>query len=749
MQTASTETRPPRATLAWRYFRQIAAVSAGLVLAAGLLEAWFGYRESRLAVARLQGLQAKAAAAEIEQFLAGLQRSVQQVQALPWGQPSFGPAERREELHRLLSLNPALTDLVDLDAEARQRLAVSRIEPDHVDAGLGAAEPTEMPGLGYGLPSFDATGAPYVPLVLARSGIPAGRTVAKVHLGFLADVLSGLRVAEGGEVYLVDGGGKLIAHADPTQVLKRRQTDQDGGVVAAAKAAPRKGAEPLLAALDAPGLNGSPAITTALALEEPGWLLFVEHPRARALEPLLATLQRTLLLVALACAVALAMSATFARRMAAPLARLRSATASITTSGLPQTVELRTGDEIEDLADDFNAMARRLQRSYAELEDKVAERTLELAERRDQAERANAAKTRFLASASHDLRQPMHAIGLMVGMLRERHADPASRRMADRTHEAVQAMERMFSGLLDVSKLDAGAVTAQPRRFAAQELLQRLQDSYAPLAADKALRFRVRSSPLWLETDPLLLERIVGNFVTNALRYTRRGGVLVACRRRGAGAQVVVVDTGVGIPEGHREIIFEEFVRLGHAAGDERGLGLGLSIVQRTAALLGLAVTVRSRVGHGSVFAIEVPCTAAQSLPQLNGTAASHRLEGAFVLVVDNDGDNRDATAEALRRAGCLVLAAPSAEAALDEVAQHLRPLDLIVTDLRLGAGMDGASLIRLLGEQAGAAIPALLVTAEVQVPDELAGQVPVLRKPVGLGALIQAASSALSAAGP
>jgi len=367
---------------------------------------------------------------------------------------------------------------------------------------------------------------------------------------------------------------------------------------------------------------------------------------------------------------------------------------------------------------------------------------------REQAERANAAKTRFLASASHDLRQPMHAIGLLVGMLRERVADADSRRMADRTHQAVQAMERMFSGLLDVSKLDAGAVQPQPRRFAAQELLQRLHDAYAPLAAAKGLRLRVRPSPLWLHTDPLLLERIAGNFLTNALRYTRTGGALVACRRRGAVVRLVVFDTGIGIPAPQREVIFEEFVRLGEEGGDERGLGLGLSIVQRTAALLGLPVSVTSQSGRGSAFAVDVPSAPAQALPQPRAASATGRLAGAFVLVVDNDSRNREATAEALRRAGCLVLEAGSASAALAEVVQHLRPVDLVVCDLRLGEGLDGLGLIGQLSEAAGSALPALLVTAEVQVPDVTGERIAVLRKPVSLQALTEAADRALAGGG-
>ena len=744
MPTASTD---PPAPLAQRFFRQVAAISVALLLLAGAVEGWFGWQEARTQVARLQGLQAQAAAAEIEQFLRQTQQGLQQVQNLPWGQAGFGPQERREELHRLLALYPSLVEVADFDTLGREQLAVSRRVTDRI--GSGQAGPVGLAAsMGFGPAHVDASGVPHVWLTLPH-GAQAGVTRALVNLRFLGDVVSGLRVADGGEVYMVDSASRLIAHADPTQVLRQPSVGDVGGVVDRSRAAQAGGAAGLQAA-DGPGLNGRPAITTSLQLPGVPWTLFVEHPRSTALQPLVSTLKRTSLLLAVAVLVAMLASAAFARRMAAPIARLRQATADMAAGQLDQRLDVRTGDEIQGLAEDFNAMSERLQQSYRELESKVEQRTAELALRRDEAERANTAKTRFLASASHDLRQPMHAIGLLVELLRVRVQAPEQRDLADKTHQAVLSMEALFGSLLDISKLDAGAVQPQVQPFALQALLDRVQATHAPLAQAKGLRLRVRPTPLHTDTDPALLERILGNLVSNAIRYTHTGGVLVGCRRRGDRVALQVVDTGVGIAADQRETVFEEFVRLGEGAPGDQGLGLGLAIVRRTAQLLGLPVALQSRPGRGSVFEVLLPVVAPAAGPPIAASdGAVARISGAFVLLVDDDATNLQAGAALLRDWGCLVATAHDAGSALAEAARHLRSPDVIVTDLRLGSGEHGLALVRRLRAQCGSCVPALLVTADVQLPLPVDGDVQVLRKPCGADRLRGALALALALAGP
>lgn len=745
--------QPPARSLARRFFWQVATLSVGLVLLSGAVEGWFSYRETRAQIASMQALQAQAAGTEIEQYLSSLRRGLDAVQALPWGQAGFGAPERRQELQRLLPLNPAIVELVDLDAAGRLLIRVSRTEPDlTVPASEAAARPAPpggAPALGFAAPQFDAGGEPIVRLVVERKGEPSGRTAVALNLRFLADVVSGLRVAESGEVYVVDAANQLIAHPDAAQVLRQHRLGVAGDAVALARAALALGQARMEAAA-VQGLGGQPAVATAVALKETGWLLFVEQPRALALQPVFATLQRTLALLALAALLAMLTSAAFARRMAAPIATLREATAAIAQGRRGERISLHSRDELQALAGDFNTMLDKLERSYAELEAKVVARTAEAVQGREEAERANAAKSRFLASASHDLRQPMHAIGLWVSLLRESLGQARPEQLHELTakvYQAVRSMDALFSGLLDISKLDAGAVKPLLRAFALTEVLERVVALSAPLAQAKGIELRVRCSrrgePV-VNSDPLLVERIVANLVSNAIRYTPRGGVLISARRHGGEIWLRVTDTGVGIPPDQIELVFEEFVRLARARvgpgsapgagpGLEEGLGLGLAIVRRTAQLLGARVWANSLPGRGSAFTLALRASA-EPLPHATEPAlASSGIAGAFVIVIDNDVRNLEACAELLRAWGCTVAVAGGAEAALAECGRHLRAPDVIVCDLRLGEdeGLDGIELIRRLRAQAGAWVPALLVTAEARLPRQPDGDVAVLQKPV------------------
>jgi signal transduction histidine kinase/CheY-like chemotaxis protein len=762
---SSDGTRPKgsgaRRSLARRFFWQMAVASVGLVLLAGVLEGLFSYREARAQLSSLQALQAQAAAGEIEQYLGSLRRGLDAVQALPWGQAGFDAEVRRQELQRLLTLSPALVELRDGDEAGRELIVVSRTEPDrrtHPDAAARQPAPAGgAPAPGFMAPRFDAAGEPTVGLVAERKGTPAGRTVATLNLRFLADVVSGLRVTDGGEVYVVDGANQLIAHPDPAQVLRQRRLGLPGDGVAAARAALQAGAARLDAA-EVMGLNGEIALATAIRLPETGWLLVVEQPRSRALQPVFATVQRTVLLLALAAAVAMLTSAAFARRMAAPIAQLRNTTAAIAEGRRGERISLATGDELQGLAEDFNTMLDKLEQSYAELEAKVQARTAEARQGREAAERANEARMRFLANASHDLRQPMQAIGLLVGLLRTQlgtaqdGVDPrALRERIDKIYGAVRGMDSMFNGLFDLSKLDVGAVKPQPQPFLAAELFRSRALLHGPAAESKGLRFVTRvgqgGGALVIDSDPVEVDRIVANLCVNAIRYTDRGGVLLAAQRRGAEVWLRVIDTGRGIAPADQARVFDEFVRLERerGSGADEGLGLGLAIVRRTAQLLGARLWLRSRPGRGSCFTLALPASARPWHDNVERPHEVGELQGAFAIVVDDSADNRAAMAELLELWGMIVVTASDADAALAECESRLRTPDVIVTDFVLGPRPDGAELIRRLRAQSGLPIPALLVTAEPKLSQEPDGDVRVMHKPVADTALREALRQALA----
>ena len=472
----------------------------------------------------------------------------------------------------------------------------------------------------------------------------------------------------------------------------------------------------------------------------------------------------------------------FAQSMAAPIVALRQATARIASGDLEIKLEVNRHDEVEDLARDFNTMSARLRDLYASLEAKVAERTQqlsdardvledraheidllnqrlmtqldELSQRKDEAERANAAKTRFLAAASHDLRQPMHSISLLIGVLRTRLSDPAQIDLADKVQSSVTTMENLFGNLLDISKLDAGAVHPHVEDVDLGWLLERAAQTWLPQAQEKGLTLRVRPGRWVVRGDATLLERIVGNLLANAIRYTRSGGVLVGCRRRGEHCELQIWDTGPGIAEEHREAIFEEFFRIGApGTGQEKGLGLGLSIVRRCVHILGYSITVQSREGRGSVFKVTLPLAAgAVALHDNSSTpdTAPQALEGNFIVVVDDEATNREAVRDALLAAGCHVVIAASGDEAMEQLQSHLRTPDLILTDFQLGSSGDGLDVIRRLRAHYDEEIPALVVTANTDarlLAETSALGAGLLHKPVGLQRLLLALKESLETA--
>jgi signal transduction histidine kinase/CheY-like chemotaxis protein len=776
----------PKRRLARRYALLVGAVSTSLLLASGASEMYFNYREARAQIALLQEAQAQTAAREIEQYLATIAAGVRDVTKLPWGQPGFGIEQKRDEFQRLMVLFPAIVEMLQVDAEGREQLFVSKSETDRIGALQPVAfrddlGPADALDLHYGRPFFRAD-SPTLRVTAADRGAARTRTVAVMNLRFLGDVIARLQVGARGKVYVVDASNHLLAYPGATEVLRRRDLAAFAPVRQAREVA-ATGARALLDAADATDFRGNPVIATAVQVPVTGWLVFVEQPRSEALQSALATLTRTLLLMAIGGGLAIGASVLFANRMAAPIVRLRQATARIASGDLGLRLRVSTGDEIEQLANDFDRMSVKLQESYAGLEAKVALRTAELSEARDtlqeqaremeslnarlvdqleelglrkeEAERANAAKTRFLAAASHDLRQPMHTIGLLVGVLRERLQEPRLVDLADKVQTAVAAMENLFGSLLDISKLDAGAIHSQVEAFALRRLLQHAAQVYGPHAVEAGLVLRVAPCRAIVRSDPVLVERILGNLVSNALRYTRAGGVLVGCRRRGDHVALQVIDTGPGIPPEHLEHVFEEFVRLDNApARADKGLGLGLSIVRRSAEVLGHRLVVRSRVGHGTLFELLLPM--APELPAdagLAGPAAGDldALAGAFVVIVDDDDENRHALRAVFEARQAHSVAASSPDDALRQLAPHLRAPDLIVTDYRLADGHDGFEAIVRVRELADEGIPAIVLTADVSAAlSRRAGALDavLLHKPANGARLLQVATELLARTG-
>jgi Na+/proline symporter/signal transduction histidine kinase/ActR/RegA family two-component response regulator len=387
--------------------------------------------------------------------------------------------------------------------------------------------------------------------------------------------------------------------------------------------------------------------------------------------------------------------------------------------------------------------AEALERANATLERRVRERTgeltrlnAELGRAKAEADDANVSKTRFIAAASHDILQPLNAARLYVTSLIERQRAGEDGDLVQNIDASLEAVEEIFAALLDISRLDTGAMQPEMTDFRIDELLQRLEVEFAPLAREKGLELKFMPCALAVRSDRRLLRRLLQNLVSNAIKYTPAGGVVIGCRRRGARLRIDVYDTGIGIPQGKRRAVFKEFHRLDQGARVARGVGLGLSIVERIARVLDCEVALKSNVGRGSRFSVEVPrAAAAIGAPVLHAVpkAAAGQLAGTVALCIDNERAILDGMQTLLGGWGCRVLkAADLAEALAAIEGSGLHPDGLLV-DYHLDGG-NGMVAIAELRRRHGRDVPAILVTADrsVHVREEArAAGVHVLNKPV------------------
>jgi two-component system CheB/CheR fusion protein len=337
---------------------------------------------------------------------------------------------------------------------------------------------------------------------------------------------------------------------------------------------------------------------------------------------------------------------------------------------------------------------------------------------RADAERANLGKSRFLAAASHDLRQPLQTISLMQGVLLKRVTDKSTVELIGKLGDTVGAMSGMLNTLLDINELEAGMVVPHLVDFPINALLDRLKTEFAYHTGAKGLGWRVVPCHMSIHSDRNLFEQMVRNLLSNAVKYTARGKILIGCRQRGDRLRVEVWDTGLGIPTDQLQTIFDEFRQLNNPARERsRGLGLGLSLVQRLGTLLGVSINVRSRLGSGSVFSVEVPLAEgalnarnADGKPRDGGEMDPH----GSLLLIEDDPMLLELLALLFQDEGHRVAIAQDGEQAMAMVATgELKP-DVIVADYNLPGGMNGLQVIQGLRETLQRDIPAVIITGDI-----------------------------------
>ena len=381
---------------------------------------------------------------------------------------------------------------------------------------------------------------------------------------------------------------------------------------------------------------------------------------------------------------------------------------------------------------------------------------LEAEQARHEAEEANTAKSKFLAAASHDLRQPIHAQGLFLDVLMHTQLSAEQRGLVSNISSASSATAEMLDTLLDFSRIEAGVVNPKIQPFSLQDLLNKIECEFEAEADAKGLTYRSRETPLLVQSDPALVELILRNLVSNAIRYTDTGGLLVACRKRGTQAVLGVWDTGIGIAPAQQANVFKEFHQVGNPERDRRkGLGLGLAIAQGLTNTLGHTLQLQSVPQRGSVFRLAVPLSTLPKLAptqrlapdaSLSALLATGQLRGVRLLVIDDDEAVLAGMAQLLSQWGCVVATAGSIERAL-VLAQDIAP-DVVISDYRLRGQRTGAHAIHELRDLLGQPVPALIITGDTapeRLREAMSTGVPLLHKPLAPAALYQALVDLLS----
>jgi signal transduction histidine kinase len=587
-----------RGRLFRRYFTTILVLVSGALLVSSTIAVYFSYQENKAALASLQKEKAVAAAARIESFIAQIERQLAYAALPQLGGPSS--EQRKIEFFKLQRLAPAVTDVATIDASGRERLFVSILAMNVVESKKDRSqEPAfrnaQKDKTWYGPVTFRKETEPYMQIAV-RAGDMV--TVADVNLKFIWDVITRIKVGAKGKAYVVDATGHLVADPDIGRVL--RKTDLSGLAHIKASLMPGEDAEPAMLARDPAGTE----VLTAFAPIDPlGWRVFVEQPVTEVYRTLNASILRTILLLAAGFVISAVAALFMAGGMVRPIRTLQEGAQRIGAGELEQKIDVRTGDELEALAGQFNDMSDELRRSYAELEQKVEERTQQLAV-------ANRHKSEFLANMSHELRTPLNAIIGFSEALREKmfgELNAKQEEYLNDIHASGRHLLSLINDILDLSKIEAGRMELDVSSFQAPGTLE----STLSLVRERAQRKGIR---LLLEIDPALgeihaderkLKQILLNLLSNAIKFTPEGGHIgVTARLNGAGMEVAVRDDGIGISPEEQDAVFEEFRQVGPRA---EGTGLGLALTKRFVELHGGRIRLESSAQQGSTFTFTLP----------------------------------------------------------------------------------------------------------------------------------------------
>jgi signal transduction histidine kinase len=613
--------RRRRGRLVRHYFLISLLLIGGGLVSSALVEIYFRYRESQEQIALLEREAAAVAALKIERFVQDIATAIRgSTKSREVMQSKVSP-EYRFELKRLLYLAPAITEAVALDIDGVKQAHVSRAGAVSQDS---RSDFTASPGFqralqgkpDYGPVYFVQNSEPYMTIaypIEQFAGTVIGVLQAEVNLKHVWDVVSNIKAGEAGYAYVVSRSGDLIAHRDISLVLRRQNLGHLTQVKAASQAA--SGA-PRPEATLAYNMDGKKVISSYAFIPSLQWVVIIERPAEEAYTPLYASMLRTSALLLVGFSMAVLASLFVGRRVVRPLEALRRGVERIGKGELNHRLHLKTGDEIEILAEEFNEMAAHVRDAYAGLERKVAERTHALKMANEKLEEASQLKSQFLANVNHELRTPVSAIigyaRLVLRATQGQISQLQTENLQDLLHNAERLLNQIDS-LLEFSKIEAGKMEVHVQLVNVDEVIQGAISTIEPIVNGGGVRIIREIAPDIpdVSTDREKLRQILLNLLDNAVKFTERGEIKITASQQNGSLKLVVSDTGIGIEKEELNQVFEEFHRGDSSSSKKyRGTGLGLAIAKKFVNLLGGDISVESEVGRGSVFTVMLPLDA-------------------------------------------------------------------------------------------------------------------------------------------
>jgi signal transduction histidine kinase len=594
-------------------------IGSGLI-SSGLLEIYFRYRESNENLNLLQQEVAAAAAFKAEQFIRQIEAALRTATKSPEIARSGLSETFQPELTRLLLVTPAIEEAVALDLAGHIRLQASRfravLPEDADDMPPPSVFEAAKKGRSVFGPVYFARGSePYnsIAVPIERfAGELMGVLWAKVNLKYIWEAIQDIKVGKAGYAYIVTRSGDLVAHPDLSLVLRRYNLAHLRQVSAAFQTDSMRARE---RSIGAQSFQGTDVFATYAFIPSLDWAVIIEQPLREAYEPLYASMFRTSSLLLIGLGMALLASIFLARRVVRPLEALRYGVERIGRGDLNYRLQLKTGDEMETLAEEFNKMTEALTDAYTSLEHKVAARTQELSIANQRLQELDKLKSAFVSNVSHELRTPLTAVeGLSDNMLDGLTGPLNDKQVRYITgiKESAERLARLIDDLLDLAIIESGRLELKPASFSVVSLIDEVTDALRPVAEEKSIHLETDAQDpnltIWADRDKVI--QVVTNLIGNAVKFTPAAGTIkVAVENDGAGwVQVSVADTGPGIAPEAANRIFEEFYQSSQRNGEKsKGVGLGLAISKKLVEMHGGKIWVRSATGTGSTFFFTMP----------------------------------------------------------------------------------------------------------------------------------------------